>query len=111
MFGCCKLAAAEASIRKRWMNSWLEYWPKSNIFTATKPIQADLPGFVDDSHPAPGNLFQQFVVPETARRKRVAGSRLARARKIGPAVAVVSSKPVSNRQRGHTPAGASPPSG
>ena len=29
MFGCCKLAAAEASIRNRWMNSWLEYSPKS----------------------------------------------------------------------------------
>lgn len=35
MFGCCKLAAVEASMRKRWMNSSLAYSPSNNSFTAT----------------------------------------------------------------------------
>ncbi len=35
MFGCCRLAAAEASIRNRFTYSGLDSAPASNNFTAT----------------------------------------------------------------------------
>jgi hypothetical protein len=37
---------------------------RAEHFEGDHPVEADLPGAVHHSHPAPGDLLEQFVIPE-----------------------------------------------
>jgi len=42
-------------------------WPvtKENRFTATMPVETHLPRAIDNAHAAGGDLFEQFVSPNS----------------------------------------------
>ena len=62
MFGCCRLAAASASRKNRCDLVRAGQGAGADHFEGHVTIQARLPGLPDDSHAAPGDLFEKLVV-------------------------------------------------
>ena len=71
MCGWSRFAAASASARKRATSLSVAKVPREDHLEGDDPVQADLPGLVDDAHPAPGDLLQQLVVAEVADGRQV----------------------------------------
>jgi hypothetical protein len=42
-----------------------------NNFQRYQSVETDLPGFVHHAHPAAGDPFEDFIIPEDAARKRI----------------------------------------
>ena len=66
MFGCCRLAAAADSVRKRWTKSFAASRPGQEHLHRDDPVQAHLPRAIDDAHAAARDFLQQFVIAEMA---------------------------------------------
>src|SRR5205809_67226 len=67
MFGCWRRAAAVTSPRKR-CDLLARELPGQNHLERDNAPEAGLPSAIDHTHPAPGNLFEQFVVAEVPNR-------------------------------------------
>ena len=67
------LAAAAASLRKRWTNLLARERPGQNHLHRDDAVQAHLPRSIDHAHAAAGDLFQQFVIAELSSRARKHG--------------------------------------
>ena len=67
MFGCWSLATASAST-SRVQFGLRSKLPREDHLHGHEPMQADLPGLVDNAHAAPGDFFQQLEVVKSPRR-------------------------------------------
>ena len=76
MFGWSRLAAASASARNRARRRRLASCAGEDHLERDDAVQADLPGLVDDAHPAAGDLLQQLVVADRSPREERRGGGL-----------------------------------
>ena len=64
MLGCCKPAAASASVRKRCRSSAAGQPAGQDHLQGDDAVEPALPGPVDDAHAAAADLLEQFVIAE-----------------------------------------------
>ena len=62
MLGCCRLAAASASRKKRCDLFRPGQGAGPDHFQSHVPFQIRLPGLPDDAHAAAGDLLEEFVI-------------------------------------------------
>ena len=111
MFGCCRLAAA-ADFGAEALDEILgRERPGQKHLHRDDPVQAHLPRSIDDAHPAPRDLLQQFVITKATECFCIGWSGWSQLSKRGNCVSSVGSSRVSgigsrpglSRQLPHTP--------